>query len=74
LKFLDKAKDDIKETLIASCEIHFNKLITDNYGFLIIKKIIENESNQLSYKLCLAILNEESVYHNIISSTQVSLI
>lgn len=30
LKFLDRAKDDIKEILIASCEIHFNKLITDN--------------------------------------------
>lgn len=58
---MDKAKEDIKEIIIQSCEANFVKLITDNYGFLIIKKTIENEPLHLIYNLCLAIINEDSI-------------
>lgn len=30
LKFMDRAKEDIKEIIVQSCEVHFTKLITDN--------------------------------------------
>jgi protein-arginine kinase len=61
IKLMEKSNNLQKNTLLQSFLMNYAMMATDQFGFIVLSKVIENVDIAIIFPLCFQLLNDERV-------------
>lgn len=74
IKLMEKSNNLQKNSLLQSFLMNYPVMATDQFGFIVLSKVIENVDIAIIFPLCFQLLNDERVYGKVKGNPNCSLL